>query len=370
MRDISVKTVTEQFRRIAKGGARLTKYSFKYLTAVNQDLDINPMELSFDVKPESLPPTNIHVLIGRNGVGKTHLIRNMIKSIVNSESSDHYGCFISDEDSSEIFSNVILVSFSAFDSLLNIEKTKIPYIRIGLPIKNDEEDLSNFFVKSLSSCLTGTKKYLLIKIIEILKSDPIFNESGIVELCSESKIDTKEEKINFDNKSKKLFERLSSGHKIIILTVTKLVQKVEEKTLVFLDEPEEHLHPPLLASFVRALSELLINRNGVAIIATHSPVILQEVPKKCVWKLRRNGVVAKAERLKNESFGGSIESLTSEVFGLEVTHSGYHKFLERAVEKYGDYDTIIRKFNGQLGMEAKDILKTLIVLKNEEENKQ
>jgi len=369
-RDISAITITKQFRRIAKGGARLTPYSFNYLVAANKDLEIEPMELSFDVEPESLPPTNIHVLIGRNGVGKTHLIKNMIKAIVNSKNSDDYGRFTSSEDSSEIFSNVVLVSFSAFDNLLDIETSKIPYIKIGLPINNDEKGLAKFFVDSISACLTGIKKDLLIQTIEILKSDTIFNESGIVELCAESKINTKEEKQNFEEKSKKLFNRLSSGHKIIILTVTKLVQKVEEKTLVFLDEPEEHLHPPLLASFVRALSELLIDRNGVAIIATHSPVILQEVPKKCVWKLRRNGEVSKAERLRIESFGESIEALTSEVFGLEVTHSGYNKFLKEAVEKYRDYDTIISKFNGQLGMEAKDILKTLITLKNEEENKQ
>jgi predicted ATPase len=370
MRDFTDRTVKEQFKRIAKGGARLTPYSFKYLAAVGKNLDIEPMELSFDVKPQSLPPTNIHVLIGRNGVGKTYLIRNMIKSIVYSKNSDDYGCFISNEDSPDIFSNVILVSFSAFDSLLDIKKPKIQYIRIGLPTNNEEKDLANFFVGSLLPCLTGIKKDLLIRTIEILKSDPIFNESGIVELCAESKLYTKEEKKDFEDKSRKLFNRLSSGHKIIILTVTKLIQKVEEKTLVFLDEPEEHLHPPLLASFVRALSELLIDRNGVAIIATHSPVILQEVPNKCVWKLRRNGEVAKAERLQIESFGGSIEELTSEVFGLEVTHSGYHKFLEQAVEKYGNYETIINEFNGQLGMEAKDLLKTLIMLKNEEENKQ
>jgi predicted ATP-dependent endonuclease of OLD family len=68
--------------------------------------------------------------------------------------------------------------------------------------------------------------------------------------------------------------------------VTRLVESVEERTLVLLDEPESHLHPPLLSAFVRALSDLLVNRNGAAIIATHSPVVLQEVPRECVWRLR------------------------------------------------------------------------------------
>lgn len=59
------------------------------------------------------------------------------------------------------------------------------------------------------------------------------------------------------------------------------------KTLVLIDEPESHLHPPLLSAFIRALSDLLLDRNGLSIIATHSPVVLQEVPKRCVWKINR-----------------------------------------------------------------------------------
>ena len=64
--------------------------------------------------------------------------------------------------------------------------------------------------------------------------------------------------------------------------MTHLADRVAERTLVLIDEPETHLHPPLLSAFVRAMSDLLIDRNGVAIIATHSPVVLQETPRTCV----------------------------------------------------------------------------------------
>ncbi|MEK5757114.1 AAA family ATPase, partial [Acinetobacter variabilis] len=76
----------------------------------------------------------------------------------------------------------------------------------------------------------------------------------------------------------KLFGQLSSGHKIVLLILTRLVETVDEATLVLIDEPESHLHPPLLSAFMSALTELLEDRNGVAIIATHSPVVVQEVP--------------------------------------------------------------------------------------------
>ncbi|PJN92440.1 hypothetical protein CNY89_29680, partial [Amaricoccus sp. HAR-UPW-R2A-40] len=74
-------------------------------------------------------------------------------------------------------------------------------------------------------------------------------------------------------------KKMSSGHAIIILTLTQLVAQVQEKSLVLMDEPESHLHPPLLSAFIRSLSRLLHRQNGVAIIATHSPVVLQEIPR-------------------------------------------------------------------------------------------
>lgn len=98
-------------------------------------------------------------------------------------------------------------------------------------------------------------------------------------------------------RGRSLFGKLSSGHKIVLLTITRLVETVEERTLVLLDEPEAHLHPPLLSALVRALSDLLINRNGVGIIATHSPVVLQEVPRSCVWKVRRTNVRVDPRRI-------------------------------------------------------------------------
>ncbi|BBX60504.1 hypothetical protein TM48_04614 [Mycobacterium shottsii] len=82
--------------------------------------------------------------------------------------------------------------------------------------------------------------------------------------------------------AQEIFDELSSGHKIALLIVTQLGETVEETTLVLIDEVESHLlHPPLLSAFINALSELLEDRNGVAIIATHSPVIAQEVSSNC-----------------------------------------------------------------------------------------
>jgi hypothetical protein len=112
------------------------------------------------------------------------------------------------------------------------------------------------------------------------------------------------------------------------------------------------------------LSELLILRNGVAIIATHSPVILQEVPKNCVWILNRSGISARAERPERETFGENVGILTHEIFGLEVTKSGFYNLIDKAVEENDSYEEVTEYFNNQLGSEAKAISRALINLKN------
>ena len=65
-RFISPSTVKDQFRRLTSGGNRLTDYDFNF-TAPKIRRGSSNFILSFKVRPASFPPTNIHVLIGRNG---------------------------------------------------------------------------------------------------------------------------------------------------------------------------------------------------------------------------------------------------------------------------------------------------------------
>ncbi len=372
LRDVPVNTVKEQFNRLAHGGEALTSYDFTYTAPKSKNTALY-VELSFNVQPKSNPPTNIHVVIGRNGVGKTHLLNNILNSLLSSEKTTKYGIF--DATKATLFANVVFVSFSAFDETEPIEekrdKTKgLQYSYIGLKRikKGDDKDnspksplmLANEFIKSLKKCQLGTKKERWLNAINILKSDPIFHEADISSL-----IDLDEQ--NFEIQTREIFKKLSSGHKIVLLTITRLVETAKEKTLVMLDEPESHLHPPLLSAFIRSLSELLILRNGVAIIATHSPVILQEVPRSCAWILNRSGISTKAERPERETFGENVGTLTQDIFGLEVTNAGFYNLLKASVNENNTYEELISSFNNQLGTEAKAISRVLINIKNRNE---
>ena len=131
-----------------------------------------------------------------------------------------------------------------------------------------------------------------------------------------------------------------------------------------MDEPEIHLHPPLLSAFIRALSDLIADKNAVVIIATHSPVVLQEVPRSCVNILHRINEAIEIYKPLIETFGENVGTLTKSVFGLEVTNSGFHSLLKEQVDLGKTYDEIIDLYSDQLGLEARKILQ--ILLRNRE----
>ena len=361
LRDFSITTVQNQFHRLATGGVKLTDYEFSFrLPAAGGALSEN--SISFSVNPESCPPTNIHVLIGRNGVGKTWLLGKMINSIYAEDDSNGRFDFAAGQSR---FANIVCVAFSVFDNFprkLGNDQLKYTFIGVKSSVENRDLELDEQFAMSLTTCMSNSNRYNRWKeIISVLDSDPIFADVNLVEQIDY--IQSNRREYTRDRAEKEiatLFDKLSSGHKIVALTLTRLVETVEECTLVLLDEPELHLHPPLLSAFTRALSQLLTNRNGVAIITTHSPVILQEVPQSCVWILRRSGKLTEHFRPVNETFGENVGKLTTEVFGLEVLDSGFHKMLQSTIKKNdGDFDAAVSEFDGQLGSEALAILKVL-----------
>ncbi|MHB8370456.1 MAG: AAA family ATPase [Leptospirales bacterium] len=370
LRSLTRSTVEGQFRRMAHGDARVTRYDFAYSPPKRLGDGTPPFTLDFSVDPESPIPTNVHILIGRNGVGKTRLLSLMTKALVASDASARQsGKFELYEFgvSGGTFANVVAVSFSAFDDAdplpdRNPTHDSIGFSYIGLRERTSSQTasiktkspnmLANEFVDSLKECHIGTRKRRWVNAITTLQSDPVFQAAQLTSMIEGNLLEMeKREKVL------KTFRALSSGHKIVLLTLTRLVEKVEERTLVLIDEPEAHLHPPLLSAMTRAISELMVKRNGVAIVATHSPVILQEVPKCCVWILNRNSTVSKAERPSIETFAESVGILSREVFQLELSQSGYHQILRELRRKSDSYVDALGELDGKLGAEGKAVLR-------------
>ncbi|WP_291914739.1 AAA family ATPase [Limnohabitans sp.] len=376
LRSVREESVRNRLHRMANGNAALTRFQFKYTLPEppvkdGQHLSVPPPTLTFHVEPNSHPPTNVHVLVGRNGAGKTRCIQTLINAVLGRQSEfSPPGILqrLGDNQDEWAFTGLVSVSFSAFDEFEAPPPATEIKLRAGfVGLRNTElvdgqarnslktkDDLARDFVKSFAICREEPRRSRWVKAVQTLATDPLFAEVDIERFLL---VDGEDWEVSVAH----AFKKLSSGHSIVLLTTTRLVELVDESTLVVLDEPEGHLHPPLLAAFVRAVSDLLVSRNGVALISTHSPVVLQEVPMNCVWMLRRSRTVAVVERPPTETFGESAGVLTRAVFGLEVSNSGFHKMVASVANEPGRrFEEVTSRFGGALGSEARVLARSII----------
>lgn len=374
LRSVHEPNVRHRLHRLAHGNAVLTRFEFDYtLPSPSTEVGVAPpppTTMQFLVVPGAEPPTNLHVLIGRNGAGKTRCIQSLINTLLerDSDTAPRGGLRRLGANQDEwTFSGLVSVSFSAFDDYIppSAAALRISAAFVGLRLQREvngqlfdevksKHELARDFVQSLERCMSEPRRSRWLQAVSTLSTDPLFAETaveGLVELDGD----------NWRDQAAHFFGRLSSGHAIVLLTTTRLVELVDERTLVVMDEPEGHLHPPLLSAFVRTVADLLVARNGVAIISTHSPVVLQEVPRSCVWMLRRTWTRSSVERPSIETFGESAGILTREVFGLEVANSGFHRLVSTvALEPGQRYESVDAHFGGQLGAEARALARSLV----------
>lgn len=371
MRNYDEEDFINRIRRIAQGGEILTSYKFNF--EFNDEYKVD-----FDVEPECFPPTNTHIVIGSNGVGKTHFLNTVISE---------YFCNKNNQRSISKLLKLIVVSYSPFDRLFyNVDEKLISsrnFSYIGLRENPTSFNVSNFknvenieneFAECLWNCATSLSLRRRWNVMaELLSIDSYFKNtelSGFIKLIKINESD--DQKPIIFPKIIKLFKMLSSGHKIILLSLTRLVELTIEKSLILYDEPETFLHPPLISAYMRALSWLLIDRNAVAIIATHSPIILQEVPRKCVWIIQRDGNFFNIARPDRETFGESVSTLTRDIFNLELRKSGFYKMISDKVQAMIEYDRenpfrrlknateyfelVIEEFNNEIGDEGQSLI--------------
>ncbi len=246
LRDVRIENVRNRLHRLSMGDAVLTEFQFEYVFPGNEGNRQQPA-LDFHVEPESEPPTNVHVLIGRNGVGKTRCLQLMRKALLGKQDRPNAaGEFrlIGHNRDTWGFAGLISVSFSAFDDfdISAEEQSNIRSFIVGLrQIDQDEvsivkpsKQLAVDFRNSLQNCRYGLKAERWRAAVHTLENDPLFAEAAITNLLEEP-----EEK--WKVKAVRLFSRLSSGHAIVLLTITVLLNLSMRTHPIILDEPESHL---------------------------------------------------------------------------------------------------------------------------------
>lgn len=331
------------------GESPIEKPSFSYVCQLSDDEQ--PFQTEFDFRTGDTLPGRVIGIIGRNAVGKTRFLAQLSADLaqsrrVSAETVDEGRRRFPGEQ--PLFTRILAVSYSAFDRFRRpTAHDESSYVYCG--IRDERGNLSQ-------TGLQRTFRANKVRVRDLDRRDEwtryiakILGEtSELNEADLEAEIDSSLEESS-------LLLKLSSGQAILCHFVTGLLAWLQPESLVLFDEPETHLHPNAVANLFVVLSEILHDHKSYAIVATHSPVVIQEIPSKRVIMFTRDEGVTYADPLHFESFGESVAELTEHVFQTQEADSLYRQTLDR-VAKSMSLEEALDLFTNPLSMNAKSYL--------------
>lgn len=360
---------------------------------------VRPPPQSIQRTPPSLPE-RVAVVTGLNGSGKSTLLFRLARVLHASQADrrDPRLLRLGTIDPVGIgFSRIITVSYSAFDTfqvpginameirqiIKDVQAGTGRYVFAGLrdiareleeklatqdafdqsDISQDQNEMSidrqdvtylksagqlaDEYVRGIERIYATGRAPILLKAFKILLSDASF-------------VDVSDRPVSefFQGDLRKSFMSWSTGHKIVLHATTTLIASILPKSMILMDEPESHLHPPLLAAFMHAMRLVLDEYDSFALIATHSPVVAQETLKRHISVVNRVDAEPMIEPAKIETYGESIGTITNAVFNLHADATDYHATLRGLVDSGLALEQIEGMFENGLSLQARAFVMT------------
>ena len=310
--------------------AEITKndFSFNYQTQLHNSS--NPTSLIFDFKEHEILPFRINVLVGNNASGKSQILSNLALTLSGMEIEKHGN--VEKQNEGYIFGDIHVVSYSPFDTFKDISQLNngkfsknsiksgmLPYNFYGIRKLANIEGKNEVLLKSHIEISKEIKKGYN-KILSKNRRDVYLN---ILEQCLGWSVVKDDPKRVVDN-----FNSYSSGQKILITMITDLLSSVEEDDLILIDEPESYLHPQGVSNFYHCIIRILKETKSFCIMATHSPIIVQETPSKYINILTKIGSNIKAKNPTTETLGQGLSSIINEVFKVDFDDLSFFETLK------------------------------------------
>ena len=330
--------------------------------------------LKFDFSYDEVFPYRVNLVTGLNGTGKTQVFSRLALALTgftedNPEESkdtadDVRRRKIMDAGSFPVapsFYSVIAVSFSAFDDFelpkqkmlrkKSYEKSRYSYC--GL--RERDGSLKNFTsllseLKQVTSDLSKKKKKQLSEVLR-----RVFPQQDARFLLLSWGDGPSNDTVTNDDLE--IYQSLSAGQKIILNIIVHLCCRLNKRTLVLLDEPETHLHPMLMASLITTINDLLEWNDSYAIIASHSPIIAQQIPSRRIQILGRDGTHPFTLPPDIECFGENLSIITSSLFGAIEGERDYTSIIDDLLDDEYSRAIILERID-KLGTNAQMYLRS------------
>lgn len=335
-----------EIKNMFVGNPILEDFQFNYKCKIENAEDIHSVDFNFGDNPNL--PNRIVSLIGKNGTGKTQFLANLALDLSGkSKSKLKENIFFPKRP---LFSKVIAVSYSVFDKFPRPKSDKsFSYKYCGLKdesgrLLSGPKIVENYeaSAKSIIQQSRGQHWYdVLCKIIGEELTDYYYEEIFI--------------KDNYEIVNNNTHKLLSSGQSFLMYVITEVIANIKKNSLILFDEPEMHLHPNAIGNLIRMLEKILTQFKSYAVIATHSPIILQEIPSRYVNVFERQGNIPMIYKLGTESFGENIDVLTENVFKTIEVEDHYKNVLKN-LSKEKPYKNVLSYFDNKLSLNAKTFL--------------
>lgn len=311
-------------------------FSYRYKPPYSDNSTIIP----FDFSPSQHLYNRINIIVGKNGVGKTQFLTALTDSLSGYVRTTSDNCFWDDRP---LVDKVMSISYSAFDPFRKPKQDGVcSYVYCGIQSEDGAlsiVELQESFTNARTLIKERDREDIWIEIMKELLEDE--HQSVLDQLDTE------------DEQEK----HWSSGQSILICTLTEVISKIENESIILFDEPEIHLHPNAISNVMRMLYKLLQEFNSYAILSTHSPIILQEIPSKYVHILDRLNNYLTVREPTIECFGNNISEITTQVFDVSTRESNFKPKLQELSSKM-DYKEVLDLFENNLSLGAMMFLKS------------
>jgi ABC-type multidrug transport system ATPase subunit len=329
------------------------KFNFRY----RPPYTANELLFNFDFQYTEMVEHRVYGLIGKNGTGKTRLLSALVHQLGNDNTKDI-------TPRRPLYGKIFTVSYSFFDRF-DIPNASVDFNYVYCGLKKagggwlSEDDLKARF-------LASSNKIIEKKEVENWRS---ILANFIPNELLEKLFSWQTEWIFNSGSFNQVYQLLSSGQNILVFIIAEIMAQIRYNSLILYDEPETHLHPNAISMLMNAIFDLVKRFESFCILATHSPLVIQELQARNIYVIERDEAFASVRKLEKESFGENLTIISEDIFGNRETPKHYQQLLEELVNRGLELEEIVKRIETEdrpLSLNARLYIKSLIAERNEE----